>query len=194
MTEDHTPDDQTSSETSPETPSAEQLHEQNQQLRQRIEEMEARNLEADRSLEQFETLQQQNDNLRRSYASAALDQALRAAADKLGISPETASLYAHRFQCTLDDDAAPRISPNPTELLVDELKSNPLLATSEARRKRSRQTDAAAAGLVDPESLDAGDLLAQLDRSPNAKARFIARHGGEAYLKMAEKARGASAG
>jgi len=151
--------------------------------------MEAHELSTGQSLEQLEKLQQENQNLRRSYTSAALDQAIRQAADKLGISHETASLHAHRFQCMLDENGSPQITPSPTELLADEIKSNPLLATSEAQRKRNAEADAATAGLIDPESLDAGQLLAQLDRSPAEKGRFIARHGAETYLKMAQKAR-----
>ncbi len=170
------------------------LEQENQALQERLREFANLNEASRDDREQLDRLEQQNQSLRGRYASLALAEALTSAAGKLGISPQAAMLHKHRFQCKLDDQGQPSVSPNPTETLLAEMKKDPLLAASGRELQDRNQASAANTGAVAPEKLDPVRLLRQLDRDPRAKTQFISRHGAGAYIELADRARSDLAG
>jgi hypothetical protein len=169
------------------------LEEENQTLQDRLHELTQLQEASRDDREQLDRLQEQNQALRGRYAALALSDALTNAAGKLGISAQAAMLHKHRFQCRLDDQGRPSISPNPTETLLTEMKNDPLLAASGRALQDRDQASAANTGTVAPEKLDPVRLLRQLDRDPRAKTQFISRHGPGAYIDLADRARSSSA-
>ena len=134
--------------------------------------------------------QPQPKSLKERYEELALAEAMRQAAENLGIPPEVAAIYAHRFKCMAADNGDLRIEPDITELLISELKNDPLLQHTVTRSKQLRQTAAAAIGGVEAiGSADPVELMAMLDHNSEKKARFIARHGMEQYVDLAARAR-----
>ncbi len=82
-----------------------------------------------------------HEEIRRRYKKLALADAIRKAADGLGIPAEVASVYFHRFDCEIEKDGLVRVRPNPTEFLLSELKSDPLLQESVLRARQARQEE-----------------------------------------------------
>jgi hypothetical protein len=161
----------------------ERIRRENEQLRQRIQSMLDRQEQLDQQAEQFEHNRQANTHLRRRCSELELHSQLNQAAETLGISPRLAETFAHRFQTQIDEDGKVHISPNPTETLLAEMQSNPLL-------KASRTSHKAREAMDDPLATeDPSALLAQLDRNPERKAQFIARHGTNVYLDLADRSR-----
>lgn len=76
------------------------------------------------------------NELRKRYEELALSEAIRLAADNLGIPAEVAAIYSHRFKCMAQDDGEIQIVPDITEFLVNELKNDPLLQHSVTRERR----------------------------------------------------------
>jgi hypothetical protein len=166
-----------------------QLQEENQQLRRRIDELAEQQAEGEGLTERLGEVERTNDELRRRYAAAALNEAIGRAAQAVGISHEAAAVYAHRFRCEVDTEGEARIEPNPTEFLLEELRDNPLLRDSAQRHRQHAEAGAVINGAIPAEQADPVQLMASLDRSPARKARFIARHGTQSYLDLAARAR-----
>ncbi|MFP4354056.1 MAG: hypothetical protein ACLFUJ_02945 [Phycisphaerae bacterium] len=185
------PASQNLQQTPPEAPEApgpqrdpiESIQQENQQLRQRIEALQDKQSQLDQQAEKLESDRQANSALRRRCSELELRAQLDRAAESVGISPQVAHSFAHRFETSIDAEGKVTIQPNPTETLLGELRSNPLLKASQDSR---RQTAAAAAP---DQAQDPAALLAMLDRNPARKAEFISRHGTEALLKLAGRCR-----
>ncbi len=165
------------------TDPAETIRRENDQLRRRIQSMLDRQEQLDQQAEQIEQDRQANAHLRRRCSELELQSRLNQAAETLGISARLAGTFAHRFQTQIDADGKVHVSPNPTETLLAEIRSNPLLKASRTSHKaRKAMEDPLAAG-------DPAEVLAQLDRKADRKAEFIARHGMNVYLELAERSR-----
>lgn len=165
------------------------LQEENRRLKDKIEELSSLQEEARTADQRLEDAEEANEQLRRRYGEVALAEAVRQAADNLGIPAEVAAIYSHRFKCTADADGTVHIEPNPTEFLVAELKNDPLLQQSVSRGRQVRQAAAVASGAQAVDDADPVEVMTVLDRDPSKKARFIARHGMESYVDLASRAR-----
>ena len=185
------------SEQTPEDPAAppseadvlEALQQENEQLKARIDELSAAGEDLDAQQQRLSDAQEANEQLRRRYADVALRQAIGDAASSLGLSQEAAAVYARRFRCEVNADGETRVEPNPTEFLLGELQSNPLLRQSVARGRQARQAAAVVHGAADLDDADPVELLSVLDRDPSRKAQFIRRHGTQAFVDLARTAR-----
>ncbi|MEI7834838.1 MAG: hypothetical protein WCK05_00330 [Planctomycetota bacterium] len=167
----------------------EQLQEENRRLRGQIEQFSEQQAQEDGLSDRLGEAEQANDQLRRRYAAAALAEGMGRAARAVGISPEAAGAYAHRFRCEVDAEGQVRIEPNPTEFLLEQMRENPLLRESAQRQREAAQARAVIDGAVSAEEADPVSLMTSLDRSAPRKARFIARHGSQGYLALAARAR-----
>ena len=167
----------------------ENLQKENEQLRAKLDELAAARQDQEALSQRLEQAEQAGNQLRQRYKTMALSQAVNEAAGSLGISPEAAGMYSSRFSCELDGDGQLRIEPNPTELLVKELRANPLLRQSADRGRQQRQAAAVVNGAADIEEADPVELITALDRKPARKAQFITRHGAQAFVDLAEAAR-----
>lgn len=165
------------------------LQEENHRLKEKIEELSSLQEEARTASQRLEDAVEANEQLRRRYGEVALAEAVRKAAENLGIPAEAAAIYSHRFKCTADADGTVHVEPNPTEFLVAELKNDPLLQQSVSHGRQVRQAVAVASGARAVDDTDPVELMTVLDRDPSKKARFIARHGMESYVDMAARAR-----
>jgi len=165
------------------------LQQENLQLRAEIDQLGQAQSEASTQQERLADAEAANEQLRHRYASVAMRQALAEAAANVGLAPEAAGAYAHRFRCEIDADGATRVEPNPTEFLLQELKDNPLLRQSVERARQERSARAVASGAAEVGQADPVELLASLDRNPARKAQFIRRHGTAGYVDLARRAR-----
>jgi len=167
----------------------ESLQKENDELKARI--AEALEAQADRQAlaERLTQAEKDSDRLRQRYAELAVVHALDEAAIRAGISPESAAMYRSRFTCHLDAEGRPQIDPDPAELLEGEIRSNPLLRESLEHSRQDRQASAVAGGATEIGETDPADLMAALDRNAARKARFIHRHGAQAFIDLAEAAR-----
>ena len=165
------------------------LDEEDRRLKEKIEELSSLQEQARTADQRLEDAAEANEQLRKRYGQLALAEAVRQAADNLGIPAEVAAIYSHRFKCTADADGTVHIEPNPTEFLVAELKNDPLLQQSVSRGRQVRQAAAVANGARAVDDADPVELMTVLDRDPSKKARFIARHGMESYVDLAARAR-----
>lgn len=165
------------------------LQEENHRLKEKIEELSSQQDEARAAAERLEDAAEANEQLRNRYREVALTEAVRQAADNLGIPAEVAAIYSHRFKCTVDADGTVHVEPNPTEFLLAELKNDPLLQQSVSRAKQVRRAAAVTSGAQAVDDADPVELMTVLDRNASRKARFIARHGMQSYVDLAAKAR-----
>jgi hypothetical protein len=162
-----------------------ELQDENEHLRSQIDALnhaaeQARTIHGD-----LAEARRANDRLKRRHGQVALAEALRTAAEDLGISPEAAGTYAEAFTCTVDADGEVAIEPEPRDLLKRRLSRDPVLQASARHVKETHL----AASAVEGQSTDAVETLRALDRNPGAKAAFIARRGSEAYLRLCGAAR-----
>lgn len=167
-----------------------QLQEENRRLRGQIEQLSERQVQDEGLTQRLDEAEQTNDQLRRRYAAAAMTEAMARAAKAVGISPEAAGAYAHRFRCEVDAEGKVQIEPNPTEFLLEQVRDNPLLRESAHRQREAAQARAVIDGAAPAAEADPVALMTSLDRSAARKARFIARHGSQGYLELAARARG----
>ncbi len=165
------------------------LEEENRRLLDKIEGLSLVQEEARTADQRLEDAEEANGQLQKRYGQLALAEAVRQAADNLGIPAEVAAIYSHRFNCTADADGTVHIEPNPTEFLVAELKNDPLLQQSVSRGRQVRQAAAVTSGAQAVDDADPVEVMTVLDRDPSKKARFIARHGMESYVDLAARAR-----
>ena len=165
------------------------LQQENEELRQRSEELLEAQTERRSLRDRLEQAERHSAQLRQQCADLALADAIDQAAANLGISPESASIFRSRFTCELDSEGQPQIQPDPAELLAEELRSNPLLRESLTRGRQDRQAAAVVNGASEVTEADPTELMAALDRRPSRKAQFIRRHGTQAFLDLAEAAR-----
>ena len=177
-------------EVAPEQAALEQLQQENRRLRGQIEQLSERNAQDEGLTQRLDEAEQANDQLRRRYAGAAMTEAMARAAKAVGISPEAAGAYAHRFRCEVDAEGQVRIEPNPTEFLLEQVRDNPLLRDSADRHRETAEARAVINGAAPASEADPVALMTSLDRSAARKARFIARHGSQGYLELAARARG----
>ena len=177
-------------EAAPEQAALEQLQEENRRLHGQIEQFSERQARDEGLTQRLDEAEQANDQLRRRYAAAAMTEAMARAAKAVGISPEAAGAYAHRFRCEVDTEGQVRIEPNPTEFLLEQVRDNPLLRDSADRRREAAEARAVINGAAPAAEADPVALMTSLDRSAARKARFIARHGSQGYLELAARARG----
>jgi hypothetical protein len=182
-----TPEDQTPAPGEAEM--LEALQQENAQLKAKMDELVSAQEELADQEERLREAVELNDQLRQRYADVALKQAVGEAATNLGLSREAAGIYTRRFRCEIDADGTARVEPNPTEFLLAELRENPLLRQSVSRGRQERQAAAVVHGAADVDDADPVELLAVLDRHPARKAQFIRRHGTQAFVDLARKAR-----
>jgi len=119
----------------------------------------------------------------------ALTEAIRAAADKVGIDLDLALLQGHRFQCAVDDAGVVRIEPDPAETFAGLARTDPLFrkvnrAVHERRRHRAAIAEATAV-----DESDAVDLIGYLDRNPARRYESIQRHGKEKFFELLRTAK-----
>ena len=167
----------------------ETLQRENEQLKTRIEQLSEARAEHDSLALRLTQAELENEQLRGQHAELALSHAIETAALNLGISAEAAGVYRGRFTCEMDDDGQPRIEPDPGELLAAELEGNPLLRESIERGRQDRQAAAVANGAAETTEVDPVELITALDRNAAREAQFIARHGTQAFLDLADAAR-----
>ena len=165
------------------------LQDENQRLWDRIEQMKAARDEAADTAQQLAEAVEANDDLRKRYTEFALAESVRQAAEAVGMPRELAAVYTHRFTCRLNEAGQVHVEPNPTEFLLKELKSDPLLQQSVARARQEKNAAAVVHGADDVDEADPVELMTVLDRNPGKKARFIGRHGTDAFVGLAERAR-----
>ena len=104
-----------------------ELSRRNQALEAQLDQLRA--LETDRETREQRLSDQvrQNDQLRRELAGRAVDEAVRIAAENVGISPQWAMLNRHVFRCEIGADGTPTVTPNPTEYFLKQAKADPAL-------------------------------------------------------------------
>ena len=165
------------------------LQQENESLNVQIQDLSAVRDEALETGQQLQLQQDANAILRKRCASLLINEAVSCGARSLSIPVEAAMIYAHQFSCNFDDEGVPAISPNPTEFLLGQLGSDPLLRNSVARSQDIAATTSVIAGITSLDDSDPKQLLGELDRSPARKGQFIARHGTKALLDLAAKTR-----
>ena len=165
------------------------LQEENQQPLAKIEQLTAAQGDAADAANRLDDAVEANEQLRNRYAQLALADAVRQAAEAVGVPADLAGVYSHRFTCRIDADGAAQIEPNPTEFLLARLKEDPLLQQSAVKAQQHRRASAVVSGVERVDGADPVELMAVLDRDAGKKARFIARHGTEAFVDLAERAR-----
>ena len=165
------------------------LQHENDRLRGEIDSLAERHRELATREQRLEQAEDENLQLRRRYANVALRQSLAEAAANVHLPASAVEMFAHRFRCEIGRDGQPHIEPNPTEFLLKELQTDPLLRQAAERTHQQRQADHAARGAADPAESDPAELLRTLDRHPARKARFIRTHGTQAYVTLARRAR-----
>jgi hypothetical protein len=170
------------------TDALEHLEAENRDLRARVEELDRSRDERDDLARRLERARLEGERLRERHRELALAHAVDEAALGLGVAPEAARLLRGRFRCTLDDQGRPKIEPDPAELLARELGSDPLLRDSASRARRDRGAEAILDGTAEIADADPVDLMASLDRRADRKARFVRRHGTQAFLDLAAAA------
>ncbi len=131
----------------------------------------------------------QSETLRARCRELAVACALDEAAAAVGIAPQAAAVFRSRFTCTLDETGAAVIEPDPADVLAGELETNPLLRQSVAHREADVRAAAVTVGAAAPADVDPVELMGSLDRAAARKARFITRHGPQAFLDLAAAAR-----
>jgi len=161
-----------------------QLRAENEDLRQQLQALRAR---ADGEPEDAELLAEQrriNEGLRKELAAKALAEALRSAADEVGIDPNLAAAQADRFRCTVHDDGRIDLTPDPVETFRDLARSDPQFANPADTDRPNQQADPAAVNESDPV-----DLIAWLDRNPAKRYEFIRRHGRGRFFELLRTAK-----
>ena len=98
-------------------------------------------------------------------------------------------MHEHKFECEIDEQGCPRVTPDPVEFFQGQLRRNPSLRSAADRYDKGRQASAIANGAVGIDQADPAELIAALDRNVAKKTRFIARHGVQAYLELCDRAR-----
>ena len=165
------------------------LQAENDALRQQLETLRAG---ADSDADDADRLAEQkriNDGLRKELASKALTEALRAAADEVGIDPDLAALQATRFTCTVDDTGRADVVPNPVETFLKLSKTDPLFRRADRAGKDRRDEPGPAPDAAAVNESDAVDLVAYLDRNPARRYEFIRRHGRERFFELVRTAK-----
>ena len=165
------------------------LQQANDALTARIDEL--LEAQADRAAlaEDLTRAEARNQTLRDRCRDLALAHALGQAAAAAGISHQAAAMFKSRFACTIDDDGQATVEPDPAAVLRSELESNPLLRESVERREADFRAAAVTGGAAEVADVDPVELMTALDRMPVRKARFISRHGPQAFLDLADAAR-----
>ena len=69
------------------------------------------------------------------------------------------------------------------------MAENPLLRQSVEHGRLDRSAAAVTDGATEVTEVDPVELITALDRSASRKAQFIARHGAQAFIDLAEAAR-----
>jgi len=133
--------------------------------------------------------QDENHRLRARLAASATNAAIAQAAEQLGVPPAIAGIHAHKFKCRLDAEGLATITPDPVEFFESELKRDPMLRSAVEESAAAKRTSAAVDGSMGLDDAPPAELLVSLDRNPNRKTRFIARHGVKAYLDLCDRAR-----
>ncbi len=165
-----------------------QLQAENDSLRQQIEDLRATAEDAAGD-ERLDAQRRANERLREELASTSLSEALRSAAGELGIDPDLAMLQATRFDCTVDDTGAVRITPNPTETFLKLAKTDPLFRRADPAVKDGRDEGASIAAATAVDESDAVDLVGYLDRNPARRYEFIRRHGRDKFFELIRAAK-----
>ena len=166
----------------------ETLQSENAQLKDRLEELAQAGRQQDELTGRLAQAEAQSGELRRRYADAALARAVDAAAIELGIAPGAAAIFRSRFTCEIDAAGEAQITPDPAGVLAAELAGNPMLRQSVDRGRADRNTAAVANGAAEVAEVDPVELMTALDRSASRKAQFIARHGTQAFIDLAQAA------
>jgi len=165
------------------------LQRENTRLEARIEELVRTGRDQQSLAGRLAEAEAENGELRRRYAETALAHAVDTTAVDLGISPKAAEVFRSRFACEIDSDGQARITPDPAEVLSAELAGNPLLRESVEHGRLDRSAAAVVDGAAEATEVDPVELMSALDRSASRKAQFIARHGAQGFIDLAEIAR-----
>ena len=175
------------------TPTREELLEtlqsENTQLKERLGELAEAGRQQDELAGRLAEAEAQSSELRRRYADAALARAVDTAAVELGIAPRAAAVFRSKFTCEIDTAGEAQIAPDPAAVLSAELAINPLLRQSVEHGRLDRSAAAVTNGAAEVGEVDPIELMSALDRSASRKAQFIARHGAQAFIDLAEAAR-----
>lgn len=177
----------------PELPSAaqrfEELQAENEKLRRQLEAIQAADRQHQQRDERLKEQEKANQRLREELTEKALKEAIRAAAEDVGIDPDLAMLQAHRFQCSVGEDGAAEVEPNPTEVLLKLSKTDPVFRRDTAAAAEKRKHRAAIDGAAAVEAADAVDLIAHLDRNPARRYEYIQKHGKEKFFELLRTAK-----
>ena len=180
-------DPQTTEQT--QTGTLETLQQANDALTAQIDDLLAAQGDRATLTDRLASAEAESETLRSHCRDLAVAHALDEAAAAVGIAPQAAAMFRSRFTCTLDDAGGATIEPDPADVLAGELETNPLLRQSVDRRAADVRAAAVANGAVKVADVDPVALMGSLDRVPARKARFITRHGPQAFLDLAAAAR-----
>ena len=167
----------------------EQLQAENESLRRQLDALRAAGEDRQDHEQRLREHEQANLRLREELADKALAEAVRTAADEVGLDTDLAMLQSHRFTCQVNDEGVARIEPNPTETFLRLSRTDPMFrrisnAVAEQRKHRAAVNQAAAV-----DATDAVDLIGYLDRNPNRRYEFIRRHGRDSFFKLLRTAK-----
>ena len=181
-----TDDAQTPAQTQADT--LEALQQANDALTAQIDDLLAAQGDRATLTDRLASAEAESETLRSRCRDLAVACALDEAAAAVGIAPQAAAMFRSRFTCTLDAAGTATIEPDPADVLAGELETNPLLRQSVDRRAADVRAAAVANGAVEIADVDPVELMGSLDRVPARKARFITRHGPQAFLDLAAAA------
>jgi len=173
----------------PDAQRLEQLEAENEGLRRQLQEIQAADEDRQTRQQRLDRQEQANRRLRTDLAEKALREALRAAADNVGVDADLALLQSHRFQCAVGEDGTARIEPNPTETFLELVRSDPLFRRSNRTVAERRRHRPAIAGTPPDDDAEIVELLGYLDRNPARRYEFVRRHGREKFFDLLRAAR-----
>ena len=161
------------------------LEAENEGLRRQVEQLMAMTEDRATRDARLAAAEAENARLQGQATEAVVSEALAKAAENLDIEPATVlSMYRHHFQAVPTGGGAYRVEPNPTEFLLQRMRSDAFLEASRRRQQEEHAGDMA----IDNPGGDAAKVLAALDRSPSAKADWIQKHGQETFHQLVRNA------
>ncbi|KPK82789.1 MAG: hypothetical protein AMJ81_09260 [Phycisphaerae bacterium SM23_33] len=167
----------------------EELQAENERLRQQLEALQAADQDRHQREQRLQEQEKANHRLRQELADKALKEAVRTAAEDVGIEPDLAMLQAHRFQCSVGEDGLVRIEPNPTETFLKLSKTDPVFRRNNKAVAEGRKHRAAIDGAAAVDAADAVDLIGFLDRNPTRRYEFIQKHGKGKFFELLRTAK-----
>lgn len=167
----------------------EELQAENERLRQQLEALQAGDRDRHQREQHLKEQEKANQRLRKELADTALKEAIRTAAEDVGIDHSLAMLQAHRFQCSVGEDGLVHVQPNPTETFLKLSKTDPVLRRNNKAVAESRKHRATIDGAAAVDEADATDLISFLDRNPTRRYEFIQKHGKDKFFELLRTAK-----